>query len=47
MDDAEEVFSLAENNEITGKDLFTLAARVMRYSQQVVEGNAASAKTNC
>lgn len=37
LKESEEIFSLAENHKITAKELFDLAARVMRYSGQLVE----------
>lgn len=36
-DDAEEIFSLSERYQISANELFRLSARVMRYSQQVIE----------
>jgi len=36
-DDAEEIFSLSEKYKISANELFKLSARVMRYSQQVIE----------
>ena len=35
--DTEEVFTLSEDYEISGKDLFELAGRVMSHAQCVVE----------
>ena len=41
--DADEVFSLAEDHKITAKELFELAARVMRHTTQVAENGRANA----
>ena len=41
LENAEEVFSLAEQHEITAKQLFELAGRVMGHSQHVVETHSA------
>lgn len=47
LDDAEEIFLLSEEYKISAKELFQLAARVMRHSQQVIEslGTSAEART--
>lgn len=34
-DNAEEIFALSEEHQVAASDLFNLAARVMRYSQQI------------
>jgi hypothetical protein len=34
-DNAEEIFALSEKHQVAASDLFNLAARVMRYSQQI------------
>jgi len=37
LDEATNIFNESEKLEITAKELFTVAARVMNYSQQVVD----------
>lgn len=36
-DDAKEIFELSERHQISGKDLFALAAKVMQHIQKVVQ----------
>lgn len=36
-DNIEQIFDLGEKHQVTGHDLFALSARIMRYSQTVVE----------
>lgn len=35
--DSEEIFSLSEQHRISGKELFELAAKVMKYTQSVID----------
>lgn len=34
-ENAEEIFALSEKHQVAARDIFNLAARVMRYSQQI------------